>query len=122
MKSIRVFLVDDNPTFLDVAAKLLSSWPEIELVGRALSGAAAIEQHATVRPDVVLTDLFMPGTSGLETTRQLKATAAPPHVVVMTLDDHVLYREAALAHGADGFVAKAALTTDLLPLLQALCD
>jgi DNA-binding NarL/FixJ family response regulator len=63
-------------------------------------------------------DISMPGMNGLETTRRLKAQADPPIVVILTLHDEAEYREALTAARADGYVLKAQMASDLLPLLQ----
>lgn len=117
---MRIFLVDDSAAFLDAAAGFFSGCPEVEVIGRALSGHEALEQVVQLRPDVVLLDLAMPDMNGLETARRVRALSDAPRIVMLTLYDDPAYRAAAMAAGADGFVSKAALSTQLLPLLQTL--
>ena len=121
MSPIQVLLVDDSPEFLESAARFLSSDPQVCTVGRALSGRQALEQMASLKPDVVLMDLVMPNMDGLEATRQIKRRPDAPFVVILTLHDHDEYRLAAQAAGADGYITKSEFGTELLPLVHRLC-
>ncbi len=89
--------------------------------GAATSGKAGVEGARGLRPNLVLMDLTMPGIGGLEATRRIKAAANPPHVVALTLHEGAAYRAAAATAGADGFVTKSRLATDLLPVIETLC-
>ena len=122
MSPLRVLLVDDNHDFLESAARFLSAYPCLEIVGWTFSGRDARELVARLQPDLVLMDLTMPGMNGLEATRQIKALPGAPCVVILTLYDNSEYREAAEAAGADGFVTKSELGTQLLPLIRTLFD
>ncbi len=117
---IRVLLVDDNPEFLDFAARYLAAAGGIEIVGAALSGAEALRLAERLRPDLVLADLAMPGMNGLEVATQLKQWPVPPLVVILTMYDDPEYAAAAKRIGADGFVTKAELDVRLLPTIRAL--
>jgi len=120
MNRLKVLLVDDSAEFLESAARLLMLHQELHIVGRAASGISALEQVTVLNPDLVLMDLAMPGMTGLETTRQIKARPAAPRVVIMTLYDVAEYRAAARAATADGFIAKSSIRSQLLPLLASL--
>ncbi len=117
---IRVLLADDHPEFIEAAIHFLSVDPNIETIGRALSGEDALEQAVLLQPDLVLLDLAMPVLNGLDATRCIKAFARAPQVIIVTLYDNPEYRSAAAAAGADGFIAKSELTTQLLPLIHYL--
>jgi DNA-binding NarL/FixJ family response regulator len=117
---VRTLLVDDSTLFLDAAAAFLAGDPAVELVGRAGSGHAALDEAARLRPDLVLMDWVMPGLDGLEATRRLKARSEAPRVILLTLYENPEYREAAAGAGADAFVAKADLGRHLLPLIHSL--
>ncbi len=118
MSPLRVLLVDDSHDFLESAARFLSEYPSLEIVGWTFSGRDARELVARLQPDLVLMDLTMPGMNGLEATRQIKALPGAPCVVILTLYDNHEYRSAAEAAGADGFVTKSELGTQLLPLIH----
>jgi DNA-binding NarL/FixJ family response regulator len=113
-------LVDDIPDFLKTAAEFLSIEPQIEIIGQALSGEEALQQVASLSPDLVLMDVAMPGMNGLETTRQIKAQPNAPRVIILTMYDSAEYHAEAKAVGADGFIAKSEFATQLLPLIYTL--
>jgi DNA-binding NarL/FixJ family response regulator len=120
MAQLRILLVDDSAEFLESAARFLTMYQDLNLVGSANSGYDAIARVQELRPDLVLIDLAMPGMNGLETTRLLKARAEAPRVVIMTLYDNSEYREAAREAAADGFIAKSALSSQLFPMIASL--
>jgi two-component system invasion response regulator UvrY len=120
MNSIRTLLVDDNLDFLQSAAEFLSAYPEIVVVGRAMSGDEALNQVRQLKPDLVLLDLRMPGINGLEAMRRIKQLAHPPRIMILTIHNGPDYRARAEEAGADGFVGKSQMGVDLLPLILGL--
>ena len=122
MQPVRVLLVDDSPEFLKVAARFLSMYPWMAIVGRAHSGREAQDAVSRLHPDLVLMDMTMPDMNGLEATRRIKAQPGAPCVVMLTLHHDQHYRTAATAVGADGFVSKADVGTQLLPVITSLFD
>ena len=119
---IRTLIVDDHTAFLDELSHLLAEESEIDVVGRTASGEDALEQTITLRPDLVLMDLAMPGMGGLEATRRLKLNTGndAPRVIMLSLHEHPMYLQAALDAGASGFVPKSRLGTTLLPMIHSL--
>jgi chemotaxis response regulator CheB len=79
---IKVFLVEDSEVALQILKRLLDSAPEVEVVGTANDGAAALAKIPTVNPDVILTDLQMPGMDGFDFTQKLMAQYPRPILVV----------------------------------------
>ena len=120
MTHIRTLVVDDNITFLTSVTQLIASYPEFQVVGEAPSATEALRQIALLHPDLVLIDMVMPGMSGLEATRLIKAELDAPRVIICTLYANKHYEAAAAEVGADGFLPKSALSKQLLPLVQAL--
>jgi len=86
--------------------------------GPARGGEEALTQAQNLKPEVVLIDLHMPGLSGLETIPRLRAMLPEVSIIALTLLDAKVYRQAALAAGADDFVPKANLSTELLPAIR----
>ncbi len=120
MEPVRILLVDDNPTFLRIATRFLEHerGGEVTVVGTASGGEEALAQAGRLRPHVILLDLMMPGISGLEIIPPLRAMLPDVGIIALTLLDTSSYCAAALAAGADRFVAKSAMSTDLLPAIQ----
>lgn len=83
MESIRVLIADDHPLFRDGMHGLLDSIPDTEVVGEATTGEEVIAQAAALQPDVILMDIKMPGTNGIEATREVVHTS--PHVGVLVV-------------------------------------
>ncbi|MEO3816343.1 response regulator transcription factor [Plantactinospora sp. B24E8] len=104
MNSIRVLLADDQRDVRSGFRLVLDSQPDITVVGEAADGTTALDLARRLRPDVVLTDIRMPGIDGLELTRLL--TEAGQRVVVVTTFDLDEYVDAALRNGACGFLLK----------------
>ena len=114
MNTIRVVIADDHPVFRYGLRALLLAEPATELVGEAENGDQAIELAATVNPDVILMDITMPDTDGLEATRTIVATSPQCRIVVLTMleDDEMVF--AAMRAGARGYIVKGASTEEIL--------
>lgn len=118
---IRVLLADDQALVRAGFRALLDAQPDIDVVGEAGDGAAAVRLATELQPDVVLMDIRMPGTDGLAATRQIAADPrlAGVHVVILTtfeLDEYVF---TALRVGASGFLVKDTEPTDLINGVRA---
>jgi DNA-binding NarL/FixJ family response regulator len=118
MKPISVLLVDDNPVFLRIAARFLQQHDDVVVVGVAGGGEEALALAQDLQPELVLMDLAMAGLSGLETIPRLRAVRPEVGIIALTVLDTNSYRQAALAAGANDFVPKASLDTDLLPAIR----
>jgi DNA-binding NarL/FixJ family response regulator len=118
MKPISVLLVDDNPAFLRIATRFLQEHDDVAVVGAAGGGEEALALAEDLEPDIVLIDLAMPGLSGLETIPRLRAMLPAGGIIALTMLDTNSYWQAALAAGADDFVPKVSLDTDLLPAIR----
>lgn len=117
---IRVLIVDDNPTFIEAIDCFLATEPQVKVIGAVLSGCEVLEQVKTLHPDLVLLDYMMPHPNGLAVTQQLKTLSDPPRVVIVTIHDNPDYQTQAQAAQADGFITKAKLGDELLPLIGRL--
>ncbi len=115
-----LLLVDDNPTFLRILKRFLAEQggPEVDVVATAEGGTEALRKAETLKPQLVLMDLAMPDLHGLEVIPRLRHLLPETGIIALTLMSPESYRETALAAGADEFVAKATLDTDLLPAIR----
>jgi len=107
----RVLLVDDNEAMLARAASVLAG--ECVVVGAVKNAAAALEAARTLEPDVIVLDISMPGTTGLEIASRLRKTGSKAAVVFLTVHDEHDFVEAAKAAGGIGYVVKRRLVSDL---------
>ncbi|XKK39602.1 response regulator transcription factor [Nocardiopsis sp. ARC36] len=114
--TIRVLLADDQPLIRAGFAALLDSEPDIEVVGAAADGTEAVALTTRLVPDVVLMDVQMPGTGGIEATRGIAADPGLAGVRVVILTNYALdaYVFEALRAGACGFLLKDTEPTELL--------
>lgn len=113
---IRVVLVDDQEMIRYGLRTILGAQPQLEVVGEAADGLAALQLLEQVEADVVLLDIRMPGIDGVETTRRLRRThpSQALRIIVLTTfdqDENVL---AALRAGADGFLSKGVGPAELV--------
>ena len=103
---MRIVVADDQQIVRDGFAALLDSQPDFTVVGTASDGDEATRVCRRLHPDVVLMDVRMPGTDGIEATRRLAADADPPRVLILTTFDLDEYVYDALRAGASGFLLK----------------
>jgi DNA-binding NarL/FixJ family response regulator len=117
-RMIRVLLADDQALVRAGFRSLLNAEDDITVIGEVSDGAEAVAVARAEKPDVVLMDIRMPGTDGLEATREIGADAelADVHVVILTTFDLDEYVFEALRVGASGFLVK---DTEPVELLQA---
>jgi DNA-binding NarL/FixJ family response regulator len=118
MTATRVLIVDDDPLVRSGLTLILGGAPDLQVVGEAGDGAAALEAARTHSPDVVLMDLRMPRMDGLRATEQLTSLREPPLVIVLTtfdVDDAVFR---ALSAGAAGFLLKDTAPADLVEAVR----
>jgi DNA-binding NarL/FixJ family response regulator len=115
----RVVLVDDHAVIRAGLAQLIATADDIEVVGQAADGAAAIEQARALKPDVVLMDLQMPGVDGVSATREIVAAGLGVDVLVLTsYSDNERILDA-LDAGAVGYLLKDADPDDVLTGIRA---
>jgi DNA-binding NarL/FixJ family response regulator len=117
---LRVLIADDQELVRTGFRVILDAEPDIEVVGEAGDGRAAIEAADTLRPDVVLMDIRMPNLDGIEATRRIAAGAHTPRVLILTTFDLDEYVYEALRAGASGFLLKDAGAAELLHAIRVI--
>ena len=113
---VRVLLVDDNDAMIARAAAALT--PRCVVVGTAHSGTEALDAVGTLRPDVVVLDISMPGMTGLEVAATLRHQGSTAAVVFLTVHDDEDFLHAAQEAGGTGYVVKRRLASDLIVAVQ----
>ncbi|MEV0415270.1 response regulator transcription factor [Streptomyces sp. NPDC050448] len=118
MTTIRIVLADDQELVRAGLKMVITDLPDLEIVGEAGTGAEAVRLAGEARPDVVLMDIRMPGTDGIEATRTIMAGSAPPRVLMLTTfdDDDSVY--ASLRAGASGFLVKDMALVDIIAAIR----
>ena len=114
----RVLLVDDHPFMRAGLAQLINRQTDLEVCGEAGSPAEALQSIARTKPDLILTDLTMPGRSGLEFVKDLLASEPGLAVLVISMHDEIVYAERALRAGARGYIMKEAGGEALLAAIR----
>lgn len=119
MSAITLLVVEDEPLLRSSLIHLLNAEPDIEVVGAAEDGRQAISEAIRLRPDVVLTDLVMPGIGGIEATRRIKEQLPGTALVVLTVsaDEHSLF--SAIKAGAISYVVKDANIERILEVVRS---
>jgi DNA-binding NarL/FixJ family response regulator len=113
--TIKVLIADDQALVRTGFRKILESEPDLQVVGEAADGGAAVQASLALRPDVVLMDIRMPRVDGLEATRRL---AGKTRVLILTTFDLDEYVYAALRAGASGFLLKDAPADQLMTAIR----
>jgi DNA-binding NarL/FixJ family response regulator len=120
--SIRLLLVDDQPLLRAGFRMILEEEPDLSIVGEASDGDEAVRLCAQLRPDVVLMDVRMPGTDGVEATRRIVAATPTARVLILTTFDLDEYAFTALRFGASGFLLKDVRPAELATAIRAVAD
>jgi DNA-binding NarL/FixJ family response regulator len=120
MKRIRLFLIDDEPQVREGLRMRLGMESDFDVVGEADDAMSALAAIRTARPDVVLTDIHMPGGDGMGLVADL--TAEGCSVVMVTMQDDAGTRARAAAAGAAGFVGKHEIDSALTHAIRSAAD
>jgi DNA-binding NarL/FixJ family response regulator len=116
---IRVFLVDDHPIVRHGMAQLVAAEADLAVCGDAADAASALEAITAADPGVILLDVSLGATSGIDLIRELKQRAPHAAVLVVSMHDEELYAERALRAGASGYVMKHEATQSILRAIRS---
>ncbi len=115
---IRVLIAEDQAMILGALAALLEIETDIEVVGQAHTGIEAVDLARLHHPDVVLTDIEMPGLTGLDVTKELRRDGRGPRVIILTTFARPGYLRRALDAGASGYLLKDAPSEQLADAIR----
>jgi DNA-binding NarL/FixJ family response regulator len=120
--AIRVLICDDHPDFRQGLRALLETASDLDVVGEAADGGAALRAAAILQPDIILMDLNMPGVNGVEATRRVVRSS--PHIGIIVLsmveDDDSVF--AAMQAGARGYLLKGARKADIVRAVHGVAE
>lgn len=116
----QILLVDDHALFRTALSSVLNQTPDIQVVGEAANGEAALEKARELTPDLILMDIKMPDMDGIEATRRLSQQCPNSKVLMLTALDKSPYPSQALEAGASGFVAKSCQAEELYTAIRTL--
>lgn len=120
--SVRILVVDDHDVVRQGVRLILRSRPEWEICGEAESGAEALEKEKSLRPDLIILDISMPGQDGLDVATELRAKKSTAKIVVLTMHESKELASAVHAVGAVGYVIKSHAGRDLVRAIQKIVD
>jgi len=115
---IRVLVVDDHAVVRSGLRLLLGQETDIECVGEAGNADEAVHEARRLKPDVILLDVVMPGTSGIEAAPALRQAAPDSKLLVLSMQDDPSYVREAFAAGASGYVLKEAADTEVVSAVR----
>ena len=115
----KIMIVDDHTIMRDGLQALLASEPDYEVVGTVADGKTAIQSVGALNPDVILMDLTMPGTSGIDAIKEIKRRAPAIRIIALTFHKEDKYIHATLEAGADAYVLKDDSRTELFTALSS---
>lgn len=114
----KILVVDDHPFMRAGLAQLIDKQPDLMVCGEAGDPHGAIRELAKIKADLVLSDITMPGRSGLEFIKDLQALHPELPILVVSMHDEVIYAERALRAGARGYIMKEAGGDNLLTAIR----
>lgn len=115
---IKILLVDDHAMFRAGIRALIEAEDRLEVVGEASSGDEGVDKVRELKPDLVIMDLSMPGSNGLEATRRIAALELDTNVLVLTVHAEEEYLVPVVEAGASGYLTKTSADTDLLEAIK----
>ena len=119
-EQIRVLLADDHDILRQGLKLLLEAQPDLQVVGEARTGRAALEQVAELQPDIVVLDISMPDTDGLEACQRIRSQHPGTQVLILTMHESEEYFLQALRVGAAGYLVKKAAPAELCAAVRTI--
>jgi len=121
LPSVRVLVVEDNEPFRRFICSTLENRRDLQIVGIASDGLAAVQKAGEVRPDLVLLDVGLPALSGIEAARRILKLSPQSKIIFLTQESSPDVAQEAFNLGAKGYVVKIHAGSELLPAVEAVC-
>lgn len=116
---LRVLLADDHPILRSGLRALIEAQPDMQVVGESRDGEAAVEDTASLVPDVVVMDLSMPKLAGTEAIERIRSSCPEVKIIVLTAHEDRAHAQLAMAAGAAGYIVKRSAADDLVRGIRA---
>lgn len=116
---VRILVVDDNEPWRRQIRSILKKREEFEVVGEAADGLEAIQKAHTLKPDLILLDIGLPGVNGIEVAKRLCPAPCCAKVLFLSQNNDPDVVQAALSNGARGYILKTDAGSELLPAIGA---
>ncbi len=118
----KIVLVDDHPLVREWLANLINEQPDLQVCGEASNAPEALQLIGSAKPKIVIVDISLAGSSGVELIKNIKASYPDVATIVLSMHDESLYAERALRAGARGYIMKREATKKVLQAVQAVLD
>jgi len=114
----KVFIVDDHPLMREGLARLLNLQPDLHVCGEASSGHQALKSIPVQKPDIVILDITLAGSNGMDLIKDMKLRSLKSLILVLSMHDESLYAERALRAGAKGYIMKQEASKEVLKAIH----
>jgi DNA-binding NarL/FixJ family response regulator len=118
----RIFIADDHPLVREWLANLINQQSDLAVCGEAATAAEALQEIAALKPEVVIVDITLKGSSGIELIKDLKQSCPTVAILVLSMHDESLYAERALRAGARGYIMKREATQKIIAALRKVLE
>ena len=123
-RKAKIMIVDDHPIVREGLAQLIvQKCPgEVDVVGQAEDADSALDAVTRLRPDVVIVDVFLKGSDGIELVKRIKAMDSDVNILVLSMHDESLYADRAISAGASGYIMKNESSEELIRAIRKVLD
>ena len=122
MKNTKILIVDDHEVVRDGLRNILTSLDNVSIAGEAGNGEDAVKMYSSLKPDLVIMDISMPGMNGIEATRVIKEKDPDARILILTMHDNQEYLNQIIRSGAKGFILKNTDKEELLDAVQTVAS
>ena len=122
MSKIRIVIVEDFVAFRRLICSILGKRKDLQVIGEASDGLEALRKAEELKPDLILLDIGLPTLNGLQAARRIRKLAPACKIIFVSQQSSADLVQEALSLGAQGYVAKAKLGTDLLAAVEAVLE